>query len=168
MYICMYVWMYVCMYVCIYAINQVQISMYVVDHVYISVVLYVFSMHVCMYVWMNFIQVDVAAYAWICMWVYTNLFNACCKYIYSSISMYVCMYVYICTIKTLSLYMYVCMYGRYIVMECLDSDLHRIIQSKQVLSESHYKHFLHQVLHGGRIYLPKYVYMYVYVCMYVC
>lgn len=36
----------------------------------------------------------------------------------------------------------------YIVMELLDSDLHRIIQSKQPLTENHYKHFFHQLLSG--------------------
>ena len=38
--------------------------------------------------------------------------------------------------------------SRYIVMDLLDSDLHRIIQSKQILTESHYKHFFHQLLCG--------------------
>jgi len=33
-------------------------------------------------------------------------------------------------------------------MELLDSDLHRIIQSKQQLTENHYKHFFHQLLCG--------------------
>lgn len=33
----------------------------------------------------------------------------------------------------------------YIVMELLDSDLHRIIQSKQALSEAHHRFFMHQV-----------------------
>ena len=36
----------------------------------------------------------------------------------------------------------------YIVMELLDSDLHRIIQSKQALSEAHFRFFMHQVLKG--------------------
>lgn len=36
----------------------------------------------------------------------------------------------------------------YIVMELLDSDLHRVLQSKQVLTESHYKYFLFQLLCG--------------------
>ncbi len=36
----------------------------------------------------------------------------------------------------------------YIVMELLDSDLHRVLQSKQSLTESHYKYFLFQLLCG--------------------
>lgn len=36
----------------------------------------------------------------------------------------------------------------YIVMELLDSDLHRILQSKQPLTENHFRHFLHQLLCG--------------------
>ena len=36
----------------------------------------------------------------------------------------------------------------YIVMELLDSDLHRILQSKQPLTETHFKHFFHQLLCG--------------------
>jgi serine/threonine protein kinase len=36
----------------------------------------------------------------------------------------------------------------YIVMELLDSDLHRIIQSKQPLTESHFKHFFFQLMCG--------------------
>ena len=36
----------------------------------------------------------------------------------------------------------------YIVMELLDSDLHRVLQSKQTLTESHYKYFLFQLLCG--------------------
>jgi len=36
----------------------------------------------------------------------------------------------------------------YIVMELLDSDLHRIIQSKQALSDAHFRFFMHQVLKG--------------------
>lgn len=36
----------------------------------------------------------------------------------------------------------------YIVMELMDSDLHQVIQSKQVLSEAHIKHFLHQLCCG--------------------
>jgi serine/threonine protein kinase len=36
----------------------------------------------------------------------------------------------------------------YIVMELLDSDLHRILQSKQDLTEQHYRHFFHQLLCG--------------------
>jgi hypothetical protein len=34
----------------------------------------------------------------------------------------------------------------YIVMELLDSDLHRIIQSKQALSEAHHRFFMLQLL----------------------
>eukprot|EP01041_Mallomonas_annulata_P002298 gene2298-4469_t len=36
----------------------------------------------------------------------------------------------------------------YIVMELMDSDLHRVIQSPQILTESHYRHFMHQLLCG--------------------
>jgi serine/threonine protein kinase len=36
----------------------------------------------------------------------------------------------------------------YVVMELLDSDLHRILQSKQELTENHYRHFFHQLLCG--------------------
>ncbi len=36
----------------------------------------------------------------------------------------------------------------YIVMELLDSDLHRIIQSSQGLSDAHHRYFMHQLLKG--------------------
>ncbi|CAK4633007.1 hypothetical protein LEN26_010887 [Aphanomyces euteiches] len=36
----------------------------------------------------------------------------------------------------------------YIVMDFMDTDMHRVIQSSQMLSESHYKYFLHQILRG--------------------
>ncbi|GMI47600.1 hypothetical protein TrCOL_g4659 [Triparma columacea] len=36
----------------------------------------------------------------------------------------------------------------YIVMELLDSDLHRIIQSSQGLSDAHHRYFMHQLLRG--------------------
>lgn len=36
----------------------------------------------------------------------------------------------------------------YIVMDLMDTDLHRVIQSSQPLSESHVKFFLHQLLRG--------------------
>jgi serine/threonine protein kinase len=36
----------------------------------------------------------------------------------------------------------------YIVMELLDSDLHRVLQSKQSLTEDHFRHFFHQLLCG--------------------
>lgn len=36
----------------------------------------------------------------------------------------------------------------YIVMELLDSDLHRVLQSKQPLSENHFRHFAFQLLCG--------------------
>ena len=36
----------------------------------------------------------------------------------------------------------------YIVMELLDTDLHRVIQSKQELTENHLKHFFFQLLCG--------------------
>jgi serine/threonine protein kinase len=36
----------------------------------------------------------------------------------------------------------------YIIMELLDSDLHRILQSDQALSESHFKYFMHQLICG--------------------
>ena len=38
----------------------------------------------------------------------------------------------------------------YIVMELLDSDLHRIIQSPQPLEDAHFKHFMFQLLRGLR------------------
>ena len=39
-------------------------------------------------------------------------------------------------------------------MELLDSDLHRVLQSKQNLTENHYKYFFHQLLCGVK-YLHK-------------
>ena len=36
----------------------------------------------------------------------------------------------------------------YIIMELLDTDLHRVIQSKQELTENHFKHFFFQLLCG--------------------
>lgn len=36
----------------------------------------------------------------------------------------------------------------YIIMELLDSDLHRVLQSKQVLTENHFRYFMHQLLCG--------------------
>lgn len=42
----------------------------------------------------------------------------------------------------------------YIVMELLDSDLHRVLQSKQSLTEDHFRHFFHQLLCGVK-YLHK-------------
>lgn len=36
----------------------------------------------------------------------------------------------------------------YIVMELMDSDLHRVLQSKQALTEAHFRHFLFQLLAG--------------------
>ncbi|CAM9882362.1 unnamed protein product, partial [Scytosiphon promiscuus] len=36
----------------------------------------------------------------------------------------------------------------YIVMELLDSDLHRIIQSPQALSDAHHRYFMFQLLEG--------------------
>jgi serine/threonine protein kinase len=36
----------------------------------------------------------------------------------------------------------------YIVMELLDSDLHRVLQSPQILTQSHFRFFLHQLLCG--------------------
>ncbi len=36
----------------------------------------------------------------------------------------------------------------YIIMELMDSDLHKVLQSKQVLSEAHFRHFLFQLLCG--------------------
>ena len=36
----------------------------------------------------------------------------------------------------------------YITMDLLDSDLHRVIQSKQVLTDAHFKHFFFQLLCG--------------------
>jgi len=36
----------------------------------------------------------------------------------------------------------------YIIMELLDSDLHRVLQSKQVITESHFRVFMHQLLCG--------------------
>ena len=36
----------------------------------------------------------------------------------------------------------------YIVMELLDSDLHKVIQSPQELTDAHHKHFMHQLFCG--------------------
>lgn len=36
----------------------------------------------------------------------------------------------------------------YVIMDLMDSDLHRIIQSKQPLTDAHYKHFMFQLLRG--------------------
>uniref|UniRef100_K3WFG5 Protein kinase domain-containing protein n=1 Tax=Globisporangium ultimum (strain ATCC 200006 / CBS 805.95 / DAOM BR144) TaxID=431595 RepID=K3WFG5_GLOUD len=36
----------------------------------------------------------------------------------------------------------------YIVMDLMDTDLHRVIQSSQSLSDAHVKYFLHQLLRG--------------------
>ncbi|OQR97340.1 mitogen-activated protein kinase [Achlya hypogyna] len=36
----------------------------------------------------------------------------------------------------------------YIIMDFMDTDMHRVIQSSQALSDSHYRYFLHQVLRG--------------------
>ena len=36
----------------------------------------------------------------------------------------------------------------YIVMELLDSDLHRIIQSPQPLTDSHVRYFMYQLVRG--------------------
>lgn len=38
----------------------------------------------------------------------------------------------------------------YIYMELLDSDLHRVIQSKQVLSDEHNRYFMYQILRALR------------------
>jgi serine/threonine protein kinase len=38
----------------------------------------------------------------------------------------------------------------YVVMELMDTDLHRIIQSPQPLGDAHFKHFLFQLLRGLR------------------
>ena len=38
----------------------------------------------------------------------------------------------------------------YVVMELMDTDLHRIIQSPQPLGDAHFKHFLYQLLRGLR------------------
>ncbi len=37
----------------------------------------------------------------------------------------------------------------YLVMALMDSDLHRIIQSSQPLTDAHYKHFMYQLLRGA-------------------
>ena len=36
----------------------------------------------------------------------------------------------------------------YVVMDLMDTDLHRIIQSPQPLGDAHFKHFLYQLLRG--------------------
>lgn len=36
----------------------------------------------------------------------------------------------------------------YIVMDFMDTDLHRVIQSDQELTEQHFKHFMYQLLRG--------------------
>lgn len=39
----------------------------------------------------------------------------------------------------------------YIVMELLDSDLHRIIQSSQALGDAHHRYFMYQLLKGVKV-----------------
>lgn len=39
----------------------------------------------------------------------------------------------------------------YIVMELLDSDLHRIIQSPQALGDAHHRYFMFQLLKGVQV-----------------
>lgn len=39
----------------------------------------------------------------------------------------------------------------YIVMELLDSDLHRIIQSPQTLGDAHHRYFMFQLLKGVKV-----------------
>lgn len=39
----------------------------------------------------------------------------------------------------------------YIVMELLDSDLHRIIQSSQALGDAHHRFFMYQLLKGLKV-----------------
>ncbi|CAM9475181.1 unnamed protein product, partial [Sphacelaria rigidula] len=39
----------------------------------------------------------------------------------------------------------------YIVMELLDSDLHRIIQSPQPLGDAHHRYFMYQLLKGVKV-----------------
>lgn len=39
----------------------------------------------------------------------------------------------------------------YIVMELLDSDLHRIIQSPQPLSDAHHRYLMYQLLNGVKV-----------------
>lgn len=39
----------------------------------------------------------------------------------------------------------------YIVMELLDSDLHRIIQSPQALGEAHHRYFMLQLFNGVKV-----------------
>lgn len=39
----------------------------------------------------------------------------------------------------------------YIVMELLDSDLHRIIQSPQALGDAHHRYFMFQLLKGVKV-----------------
>jgi len=41
----------------------------------------------------------------------------------------------------------------YIVLELLDSDLHKVLQSKQQLTEQHYKYFFFQLLNGVKVLL---------------
>ncbi|OQS03426.1 mitogen-activated protein kinase [Thraustotheca clavata] len=36
----------------------------------------------------------------------------------------------------------------YIIMDYMDTDMHRVIQSSQLLSDSHHRYFMHQVLRG--------------------
>lgn len=43
----------------------------------------------------------------------------------------------------------------YIIMELLDSDLHRVLQSSQALSENHFRYFMYQLLNGIQ-YMHKY------------
>ena len=43
----------------------------------------------------------------------------------------------------------------YIVMELLDSDLHRIIQSPQALGDAHHRYFMFQLLKGVKVRATK-------------
>jgi len=38
----------------------------------------------------------------------------------------------------------------YVIMELMDTDLHRIIQSQQTLTDAHHKHFMYQLVRGVR------------------
>ena len=38
----------------------------------------------------------------------------------------------------------------YLIMELMDTDLHRIIQSQQALTDAHHKHFMYQLIRGVR------------------
>jgi hypothetical protein len=64
----------------------------------------------------------------------------------------------------------------YIVTTLMESDLERIIRSRQVLTDQHFQYFLYQILrslkyvHSANVlhrYLYIRIYIYVYICIYI-